>query len=119
MFHRSILVGLVQFMNLGELVMYLVIWRSASRQDKSLLKSGMLSTEKIAGRSQKNVITFTGQLVGFVCRLVFMLAFIITIKLKGNTIERSVFPLLVSVESTLISAVMLITSPEMRRHYFS
>ncbi len=118
--HRFLLVGLVQLMNFGELAIYLMIWRSASGQDRSLLRSGMLSPDKIVIRCRKNAITFTGQVITFVSKLVFMAAFIFTIRIGGSTlVERSTIPLLVTVQSSLSSLVMFITSPELRRYYFS
>ncbi len=117
--HRFLLVALVLWMNISELAMYLNIWRNASIRDEDLFKTGVLSADKIAGRNRKNAITLTGQAVSFATQLAFMVIFLLIIRTGWAPFERSTFPILVPIQSSLISLVMFLASPELRKHYLS
>lgn len=101
-----------------ELCCYISIYVTVYKSDEK--HKSVLSKETLSYRKKKNAITLSGQVASFVIETT--LSSVVTLLLQFNPfpgfMEEPLFPILAFISSAVVSLFQILTSPELKRHYF-
>ncbi len=116
--YQTRVIGLFMVLNLVEMGLYMILFWSIFKQDKSFAQKNVVSKDKVAARDRKNTITLTGQVLVFFVEL-FAAGFAgYQMNRKSESgIGRTAVPIMTSLVSTIISLINFVTSPELKKYY--
>lgn len=101
-----------------ELYCYISIYITMYKSDEK--HKSVLSKETLTYRKKRNAITLSGQVVSFVIETI--LSLVVSLLLQFNPfpgfMEEPLFPILTFVSSAVVASAQILTSPELKRHYF-
>lgn len=101
-----------------ELVCYIQIFLELKRNDERI--GSALSQDILRYRKKRNVLSLSGQLIGFF--LESMMATFIAVMLtfhKNPMFDISIYPINLTISSAIVSLSQFLTSAELKRYYFN
>ncbi len=109
------LVILLMLPNIIEVGSYSTIAVDMFAQHKSML--GMLTKAAVQQRYRGSAINLSGQLVAFVVEILTNAGFVLMVRFASSRwLGPAGIPLLLCVQSAILSVINLLASPELRRH---
>ncbi len=105
---------------LAELICYIVLFVHLYKSDISALKKGIITMDSVVQRHKKNALTLSGQAVVSFIEIMLPIIGVLMMSLgKLFGLDQTYSPIVILVTSSGISVATIVTSPELRRHFWN